>query len=110
MITVTLNAFLFLRQTLDRIGVDCRNASVPLPRETTVSGLVAKLGLECGEVEAVFVNGRVVPGDTVLCDGDRVGLVPPGTPGPHRYLLGIARKPDGNLAPPSPHKERKFGP
>ena len=100
MITITLNAFLFLRQTLDRNGVDCRNAPVSLPPETTVSGLVAGLGLEGADVEAAFVNGRVVPGETVLCDGDRVGLVPPGTPGPHRYLLGIARKPGEDLTSP----------
>ncbi|MDP6776819.1 MAG: MoaD/ThiS family protein [Candidatus Latescibacteria bacterium] len=99
MITVTLNAFLFLREVLDRKGVDCRNAPVTLPPGTTVSGLITHLGLEHGEVEAVFVNGKIVPEDTALYDGDRAGLVPPGTPGPHRFLLGIARRPGGE--PPS---------
>ncbi len=105
MIIVTLNAFLFLRQKLDRMGVDCRNARVSLPPNTTVSGLTAHLGLECADVEAALVNGRAVAEDTVLRNGDRIGLVPPGTPGPHRYLLGLARKP--SEGPDSPRIDPK---
>ena len=50
---------------------------------------MAMLGLERRDVEAVFVNGKVVPASSVLRDGDRVAFVPPGLPGPHRYLLGL---------------------
>jgi hypothetical protein len=42
------------------------------------------------DVEALIVNRRTVPVDgSILRPGDRVALVPPGVPGPHRVLLGL---------------------
>jgi sulfur carrier protein ThiS len=57
-----------------------------------VEDLLAQMDLSPGDVEAVFVNGLVRPVDTVLTDGDRVALVPPGSPGPYRLLLGMVGK------------------
>ena len=90
MITVSFNAFLSLRPKLDRMGTPCPQSELSLADGTTVLDLTQGVGLDPDEVEAAFVNGRVLPKDTVLKDGDRVALVPPGIPGPHRYLLGIS--------------------
>jgi len=89
MITITFNAFSFLRPKLKSIGIDYSNARVEIPEGITVEELIEKIGLEQEEVEAVFVNGKVVLTDSILQNDDRVGLVPPGTPGPYRVLLGI---------------------
>jgi hypothetical protein len=41
-------------------------------------------------VECLFVNHHAVGVPRALISpGDRVALVPPGVPGPHRYSLGI---------------------
>ena len=90
MVTVTFSAFSFLQQKLRAHIPSCYNLPRQLENGATVRTLVLGLGLELGDVEAAFVNGRTRPLDTVLRDGDRVGLVPPGTPGPHRFLLGIS--------------------
>lgn len=51
---------------------------------------VAKdLGLPLEKVEAVFCNRLIQDLDHVLKPGDRVVFVPRGTPGPHRFTLGI---------------------
>ena len=91
MITISFNAFLSLRSKLHQKGIPCPQAELALPIGTTVLGLTQNVGLDPDDVEAAFVNGRVMPKDTALKDGDRVALVPPGTPGPHRWLLGIAK-------------------
>ena len=89
--TVTFSVFSFLQQKL-RALENCYNAPRELENGATVGTLVLELGLDLGDVEAAFVNGRAQPLDTVLRDGDRIGLVPPGTPGPHRFLMGIHRQ------------------
>lgn len=89
MITITFNAFTFLRPKLESKGIGYSNARMEIPEGTAVKEFVFELGLEQEDVEAVFVNGRVVPKDSVLQDNDRVAFVPQGTPGPHRALLGI---------------------
>ncbi|MEJ2167140.1 MAG: MoaD/ThiS family protein [Desulfobacterales bacterium] len=42
----------------------------------TVDDLVQRAGLDKQDVKIAFVNNKVVHFDTVLCDGDRVGLAP----------------------------------
>lgn len=91
MVTVTFSVFSFLQEKLRAHESRCYNVPRQLENGATVGTLVLGLGLELGDVEAAFVNGRTRPLDTVLRDGDRVGLVPPGTPGPHRFLMGIHR-------------------
>lgn len=52
--------------------------------------LLEVLAIPRRDVEALIVNRRTVPVDgTILQPGDRVALVPPGVPGPHRVLLGL---------------------
>jgi len=62
-----------------------------LPDEYTPNALIKQLGYEEGKVEFVFINGKVHPKDTILKDGDRVALVPPGTPGSYRLILGAKK-------------------
>lgn len=63
-----------------------------LAPETSAADLILKVRLTPEEVEAVFINGKVSAFDTILQDNDRVALVPPGTPGPYRVLLGFVNK------------------
>ena len=89
--TITFNAFSFLRPKLKSRNIAHVNAKLDLPEGTTARGLIARLGLQEAEVEAVFVNGRVVSMDAALQDNDRVAFVPPGMPGPYRVLLGMVK-------------------
>jgi len=92
MTTILFNAFSFLQKKLKARNRPCVNAPLDIAEETTVEDLLAQMDLAPGDVEAVFVNGLVKPVETVLRDGDRVALVPPGSPGPYRVLLGMVGK------------------
>jgi sulfur carrier protein ThiS len=43
----------------------------------TVKSMINKLGFRQDEIKLIFVNGKIVDFDTLLKDGDRVGLAPP---------------------------------
>jgi len=92
MITITFNAFSSLRPKLRSNNIAYANARLEIPEERTVRELITMLGLKPEEVEGVFVNHRIVSLDSVLHHNDRVALLPPGTPGPYRVLLGIAQR------------------
>lgn len=94
MITVSVRGVLFLQAKLAARGIDSFGASVKLDEGANVADVIAACGLAEREVEAAFLNHTTVPLDSTLHDGDHVVLVPPGTPGPHRYLLGIAGLPE----------------
>ena len=53
--------------------------------------LIRSMGLEENNIDGVFVNGKIKSFETVLCDGDRVAVLPPGIPGPYRVLLGLIK-------------------
>ncbi|MCF8045159.1 MAG: MoaD/ThiS family protein [Desulfarculaceae bacterium] len=91
MITVTFNAFSFLQKKLLQKGIECRNRELVLETGTCASDLIEQMALGAEEVEAVFINGKVVSRETVLRHQDRVALVPPGTPGPYRVFLGFIK-------------------
>lgn len=57
---------------------------------TTGHQLLVTLDLVEDSVEAIFINGSVEPLSHAIQPGDRVALLPPGTPGPYRVMLGIA--------------------
>jgi len=64
-----------------------------LQTEVTGLELLAMLDISADKVEGIFVNGHASPAAlSIINPGDRVALVPPGMPGPHRVLLGIRRK------------------
>lgn len=56
---------------------------------TTARDIAEDLGLPRELIEGVFCNGHVYPLSHVVMPGDRVGFVPQGIPGPHRFMLGI---------------------
>ncbi len=78
MIQITFNAFSFLRDKLQEKNIACANAKLDLPENRKVEELILKVGLKNEDVAAVFVNGRILPKDTIMKDGDRVALIPPG--------------------------------
>jgi sulfur carrier protein ThiS len=90
--TILFNAFNFLQKKLKAEDRPCTNASIDVVDGATVRNLVMDMGLSAEDVEAVMVNGSIVSIDQALHDGDRVALLPPGTPGPYRVLLGIRKK------------------
>jgi len=86
---IVLNAFSFLREKLKQKGIPYIDSRWEIEDKTSVDGLIDSLGLEQKDVEAVFVNHTVVPKKTLLYEGDRVALLPPGTPGSYRLLSGL---------------------
>ena len=65
----------------------------PLSAETTGADLIERLGIPPGGVEVIFINRKAFAADRALIrPGDRVALVPPGVPGPHRFLLGFKNR------------------
>ena len=85
--TILFNAFSFLRKKLKN------NLQLPsninVPKGATAYDLIKQLELEDKDVEAVFINGKVMPFSTTIQDNDRVAFVPYGTPGPYRVFLGF---------------------
>ena len=67
-----------------------------MPLTVTVKGemearqLLSELEIPNEQVEAVFINGKAYSiTEASIKPGDRVALVPPGTPGPYRVWLGF---------------------
>ncbi len=89
MATICFKAFSFLQARLEAAGLESFNECMEIDPGQTVEDIILGLGLDESQVEAAFVNGRVASFSTKLKDGDRLALVPPGTPGPYRVLLGI---------------------
>jgi hypothetical protein len=70
-------------------GLDT-TVTVDLPAEgMTGRALAQRLELPLDQIEGVFCNGHVHGLGHVVRPGDRVGFVPHGTPGPHRFMLGL---------------------
>jgi molybdopterin converting factor small subunit len=90
---ILFNAFSFLQKKLKKNDFDYANVTITVPPETSALDLIYSLKLERTDVECVFINGKADVFDYIIQDGDRVGLIPPGTPGPHRFLLGIRGNP-----------------
>jgi len=88
---IVFSALSFLRKPLQKQGVDCCESEMSIAEGMTTASLMVRLGLAREAVEAVFINGKAGDMDTTLRDGDRVALMPPGTPGPHRVLLRIKK-------------------
>lgn len=64
-----------------------------LDAEMSGLGLLDLLDIPPERVEVMFVNRKAVAADSAsIHPGDRVALVPPGVPGPHRFLLGFKNR------------------
>ncbi len=94
MATITFNAFSFIREKLKKNGItDFINAKVEVPDGCDINHIIRNImKLKDEDVEAVFLNGKVVPKESIVKDGDRVALIPPGTPGSYRLILGMKKR------------------
>ncbi len=89
---ITFNAFSFLQKKLKEKQVGYSNVTMTFKPGIRAKDLIRQVQLEPEDVEVVFINGKVAPFDTIIQDNDRVALIPPGTPGPYRVLLGFKNK------------------
>ena len=69
-----------------------------LPEETvraipaegiSAAELAEGMGLPVDSIEGVFCNHTIFALTHIVRPGDQVAFVPYGTPGPHRYFLGL---------------------
>jgi sulfur carrier protein ThiS len=91
MIKITFNAFNFLRKKLKEQNIPYVNAIMEFQSGFTPNDIIKQFGYKAEEIEAVFINGKVLPKDTILRNGDRLALLPPGTPGSYRLILGMKK-------------------
>ena len=89
---ITFNAFSFLQKKLKKNHMEYSNVSMIVDKGTRTVDLLKKIKLKPEDIEVVFINGKVASIDTIIEDNDRVALIPPGTPGPYRVLLGFKNK------------------
>ncbi len=89
MSNIIFNAFSFLQKKCRQNQIAYMDAEIQIPDGIRVKELIHHFNFESKEVEAVFINGKVVSKDTIIQDQDRVAFIPPGTPGPYRVLLGF---------------------
>ena len=89
--TIEIRFFMFLMEL-------CRERNWPIPMqmelEEEISGitLLERLDISPDRVEVLLVNGKAAwPEEARIQPGDRVALLPPGTPGPYRVLLGFKK-------------------
>ncbi|MBO8129250.1 MAG: MoaD/ThiS family protein [Peptococcaceae bacterium] len=88
---VEVRAFSFIKEIFDRRQWPSP-MRVKLEKECSATELARQMQIPLDRIEAVFVNGVARPlNEARIRPGDRVAFIPPGTPGPYRVLLGIAR-------------------
>ncbi len=78
MVEITFNAFSFLKKKFEEKGIKCSNNLMKIPDNINVDELIEHLGFQKDDVEAVFINYKILSKNTILKNGDRVALVPPG--------------------------------
>ncbi len=88
---VTVNLFGKLQEEYLNKGLSPVNIIHNIRPGETIIDLLKRLNIDENEVEGAFLNGRIVPLTSELKGGERIGLIPYGTPGPHRFLMGIYR-------------------
>ncbi|MBS1161165.1 MAG: hypothetical protein H6R15_3584 [Proteobacteria bacterium] len=90
--TIELHAFMDLAE-LFRARQWANPRQFALAEAMSGPALLGALGIAVERVEVMFVNRKAVAtAQAHICPGDRVALVPPGVPGPHRFLLGFKNR------------------
>ncbi len=87
--TITFNAFSSLQKKLKQRNMESANAVMEIASGLSAGEFVLQMGFSEKEVDAVFINGRVRPLDTVIEEGDRVAFVPNFIPGTGKALKGL---------------------
>ena len=90
--TANILIFGFLRRHMDKQGLPYAVEKEIAPEGEVALDIAEEIGLPPNEIEAVFVNGRVINIHDRIFAGDRVAFSPYGTPGPYRVFLGMARE------------------
>lgn len=86
---IELRAFMGLRTLFSERGWPIPHF-VDVEADMTGEELLRFLSIDNAKVESLIVNrSAIAVEDAIIHPGDRVALVPPGVPGPHRLLLGI---------------------
>lgn len=86
---VSVRFFGVLQEHRRAVGLPAE-CEVRLPAEgATARALAQQLQLPLDAVEGVFHNRVVRDLSVTVLPGDRIAFVPRGTPGPHRYFLGL---------------------
>jgi len=89
--TATVRVFGILREYQRKRGVVAETLE-EIPAEGISAGeLAEQMGLPVDSIEGAFCNHTIYGLAHVIRQGDEVAFVPYGTPGPHRYFLGLYR-------------------
>ena len=86
---VTVRMFGSLHTHRRARGLDTTVTVIVPPEGLSSRELARGLELPLDQIEGVFCNGHVYGLSRVVRPGDRIGFVPHGTPGPHRFMLGL---------------------
>jgi hypothetical protein len=89
-----IRMFGLLHTLRSRLGLPVTVELAVPPGGKAAREIALDLELPLDKIEAVFCNHIACPLDHIIMPGDRVAFVPYGTPGPHRYCLGIKQAGD----------------
>jgi molybdopterin converting factor small subunit len=85
----TVRVFGILRECQRERGL-AEESREAIPAEGISAGeLAARMGLPVDSIEGAFCNHSIYGLAHIVRPGDQVAFVPYGTPGPHRYFLGL---------------------
>ncbi len=87
--TIVFNAFASLQKKLKKKNIEYANAVMEIQPDLRAFEFISLMGIREKEVGAVLINGKVASPDTIINDGDRIGLVPTFVAGPDRTLPGL---------------------
>ena len=89
--SIVVRFFMFLTELCKERGWTSP-MQLEIDQDITGDELLAQLDIPPERVEVLLVNGKAVwPSAARIQPGDRVALLPPGTPGPYRVLLGFKK-------------------
>lgn len=80
--TITFNAFSSLQKKLKEKKIEYANAVMDIKPGLSAKDFLFQMGFNEKQVEAIFINGRIITLDTIIEDGDRVAFVPNFSSGP----------------------------
>ena len=89
--SIEVRFFMFLTELCKERGWTSP-MQLEIDQDITGDELLAQLDIPPERVEVLLVNGKAVwPSAARIQPSDRVALLPPGTPGPYRVLLGFKK-------------------